>query len=181
MLKFSEQQILDCNPFGYGCAGGWPENVFTGWMIPQQIHAIERLSYAAPPKDYIQSRNGTCNPNSATASNAYPVGTVTWYSATNNPSAYVNGLKNGPILVYIEADSLIFQGYSSGIINSSCCYAGYLNHVLVLVGWRVDAQKSAWIIRNSWGTDWGVAGYAYIKMSNIGDGVCGEQVKGFGM
>lgn len=169
MLKFSEQQILDCNPYGFGCGGGWPEDIFTGWMIPQQVHAIERLNYAAPPNDYIQGQNATCNPNSATGSAAYPVGSLTWYYATNNPSVYVNGLKNGPMLLYLEADTYTFQGYYSGIINSSCCFAGnVLNHVVVLVGWRVDAQQSAWIIRNSWGTGWGVGGYGYIKMTNTG-------------
>jgi hypothetical protein len=97
MLKFSEQQILDCNPFGYGCAGGAPDYVLSGWMIPQQVHAIERLNYAAPPNDYIQGVNPTCNPNSATGSAAYPVGSLSWYFASNNPLAYVNGLNNGPI------------------------------------------------------------------------------------
>jgi C1A family cysteine protease len=86
------------------------------------------------------------------------------------------------MLLYLEADTYTFQGYYSGIINSSCCFAGkVLNHVVVLVGWRVDAQQSAWIIRNSWGTGWGVGGYAYIKMTNTGSGVCGEQNYAFGM
>lgn len=152
MKKFSEQQIIDCNPSRWGCNGGWPEDIFALWMIPQQIHAIERLNYAAPPNDYITGQNTTCNPNSAAGSDAYPVGSLTWYAATNNPSAYVNGLKNGPMLVYIEADTYTFQGYRSGIINSSCCFSGRsLNHVVVLVGWRNDAQQSSWIIRNSWG------------------------------
>jgi C1A family cysteine protease len=48
---------------------------------------------------------------------------------------------------------------------------------LQLVGWKIEAQKSYWIVRNSWGDDWGQQGYIYIKMTNFGYGVCGEQYK----
>ena len=182
MLKFSEQQIIDCNPWGSGCSGGWPEDMFDLWMSPGQVHAIERLTYAAAPLDYIAGQNATCNPNGAAASAAYPTGLVRWYSATNAPVNYVNALVSGPLVLYIEADTAVWQGYRSGIINSSCCFAGYvLNHAVLLVGWKVTAKQSAWIIRNSWGTGWGVGGYAYVKMTNTGYGVCGEQYQGFGI
>ena len=34
LVKFSEQQIVSCNPMRYGCNGGWDDYVFTQWMIP---------------------------------------------------------------------------------------------------------------------------------------------------
>ena len=43
-------------------------------------------------------------------------------------------------------------------------------HMIVLVGW--DDSKGAWLMRNSWGTDWGDDGYGWIKYgsNNIGMG-----------
>lgn len=82
----------------------------------------------------------------------------------------------------IRADTTIFQYYKSGIINNSCCLANklLLNHVVVLVGYSIDVDgHSAWIVRNSWSTAWGVAGYGYIKITPQGDGVCGEQNYGY--
>lgn len=35
-----------------------------------------------------------------------------------------------------------------------------IDHDVILVGW--DDSKSAWIMRNSWGTGWGDGGYAWI-------------------
>ena len=32
-------------------------------------------------------------------------------------------------------------------------YLGTLNHAVTLIGW--DDSKSAWLIKNSWGTGWG--------------------------
>ncbi len=48
------------------------------------------------------------------------------------------------------------------------------NHVVTLVGW--DDQRQAWLIKNSWGTDWGAkaggpeAGYAWVAygQANLG-------------
>jgi len=46
------------------------------------------------------------------------------------------------------------------------------NHAVFLVGWTTDA----WIIKNSWGTDWGNAGYVNVSMNTNYD--CGI---GFGL
>ena len=39
-----------------------------------------------------------------------------------------------------------------------------IDHDIILVGWQDDLSKSggAWILRNSWGGDWGVGGYMAI-------------------
>jgi cathepsin K len=42
------------------------------------------------------------------------------------------------------------------------------NHVVVIVGW--DDEKEAWLVRNCWGDDWAMNGYAWVSYytSNIG-------------
>ena len=52
-----------------------------------------------------------------------------------------------------------FFGYSSGVYtaNPSTGVAG--GHCIVIVGY--DDSKQAWLVRNSWGTGWGMAGYCW--------------------
>jgi hypothetical protein len=40
--------------------------------------------------------------------------------------------------------------------------AGNLHHSVLLVGWTQHQGKEYWIIRNSWGPNWGQGGYAYM-------------------
>ena len=35
------------------------------------------------------------------------------------------------------------------------------NHIVIIIGW--DNYKQGWLIRNSWGKNWGDDGYAWIK------------------
>jgi len=42
------------------------------------------------------------------------------------------------------------------------------NHAVVLIGW--DDAKKAWLVRNSWGENWGEDGYAWIRYGYTGIG-----------
>ena len=47
------------------------------------------------------------------------------------------------------------------------------NHAVVIVGYNADYVTPYWIIRNSWGPNWGANGYLYIKwgLSAVGTAV----------
>jgi aminopeptidase C len=63
-----------------------------------------------------------------------------------------------------------FTQYSGGVFSGCPSYSAlYLNHAVLLVGYN-DATSS-WLIKNSWGTDWGESGY--IRVSYTYDcGLC---------
>ncbi len=73
-------------------------------------------------------------------------------------------IAEGPVSVAIEADSFVFQFYSGGILNSDACGTN-LDHYVVAVGYGVDPNKGEYyIVRNSWGTSWGMKGYINIAI-----------------
>lgn len=39
-----------------------------------------------------------------------------------------------------------------------------LNHAVAITGWMIKDNKNFWIIRNSWGREWGDNGYFYIEI-----------------
>ncbi|GJP71081.1 hypothetical protein CLOP_g1942 [Closterium sp. NIES-67] len=86
-----------------------------------------------------------------------------------------------PVIVHIEASAPSFQDYDGrGKYADEACFSGHLNHVVLVVGFlsaNFDPSNSAmpppfWIIRNSWGTQWGDQGHMRMDIRS-GDGICG--------
>ena len=79
-----------------------------------------------------------------------------------------------PVSVAVQADDTVFQLYKSGVITSGC--GDKVNHGVVAVGYDSFDGVEGYIVKNSWGTIWGNAGYVYIgtdDSQNNGNGVCG--------
>mmetsp|Transcript_35777 Transcript_35777/g.6450 ORF Transcript_35777/g.6450 Transcript_35777/m.6450 type:complete len:98 (-) Transcript_35777:35-328(-) len=59
-----------------------------------------------------------------------------------------------------------FMHYKSGVYSSDNCgtLPSQVNHAVLAVGYGVtDDGEDYWIVKNSWGTDWGDKGYFKIK------------------
>ena len=70
-------------------------------------------------------------------------------------------LDHGPLAVAIDAGDYAFQAYRSGVVTSGCGLE--INHGVVIVGFGIDdVAGQYWIVKNSWGTNWGDAGYIKI-------------------
>lgn len=65
------------------------------------------------------------------------------------------------------------QGF---VYNDPNCFAnGILNHNVVVVGFNLLAPLPYWIVRNSWGSSWGEAGYMNLAIAG-GAGICGINI-----
>ena len=80
-----------------------------------------------------------------------------------------------PVSVAIQANLPSFQFYSKGIYNDSQC-AGELDHGVLVVGYGEDDNNvSYWLVKNSWGPNWGENGYIRMlrNVTNNTNGMCG--------
>jgi len=97
---------------------------------------------------------------------------ISWETAssTNEDTLATMLYNTGPLSTAMNADYLQF--YESGIISytSSQCNPETLNHGVTLVGYGVSGITEYWIVKNSWGANWGEEGYFRIAK---GSGVCG--------
>jgi len=78
-----------------------------------------------------------------------------------NEDALGDAIQTGPVSVAIEADQSIFQFYKSGILDGNC--GKNLDHGVLAVGYKSDANKGYWIVKNSWGASWGNQGFVWIR------------------
>ena len=155
----SEQWLVSCNTKGYGCNGGWWAHNFhagtkgkcggTGAVLEQDFpYQARDLSCSGPYPHIYLLKNWDYVKNS----NSVP-------SIDSIKQAIYN---NGPISAAIHVDNA-FRAYKSGIFNSND--PSTVNHAITLVGWKDDPDVTNggyWILRNSWGDDWGEDGYMRI-------------------
>ena len=79
-----------------------------------------------------------------------------------------------PLSVAIQANLPLFTFYKSGIITAEDCGTS-VDHGVLIVGYGTENGQDYWIVKNSWGEDWGDKGYVKIgRSSSTNDlGVCG--------
>ena len=79
----------------------------------------------------------------------------------------------GPLAVGINGGLESFFNYWTGVYDDPEC-GGQLNHAVTLVGYGTDDSYSPpldyWLLKNSWGKDWGEGGY--IRLAR-GRNLCG--------
>ena len=52
-----------------------------------------------------------------------------------------------------------FQLYNSGVYYNPKCSSKALNHAVLAAGYGTQGGQEYWLVKNSWGTDWGDDGY----------------------
>lgn len=152
---FSEQYLVSCNADGWGCNGGWFAHDYHQWKYIVGEPGPGSVYESVFP---YRASDVPCNPPH---SHAYVING--WKYLSKNGVPTTNAIKNaiynyGPVsaAVYVGSD---FQGYTGGVFSTT--QNGSINHAIVLTGW--DDAGGYWILRNSWGSNWGVGGYMYIK------------------
>ncbi|XP_072418123.1 digestive cysteine proteinase 2-like [Chiloscyllium punctatum] len=67
----------------------------------------------------------------------------------------------GPITAVINASLKSFQHYKGGVYYDENCN-GYVTDEVLVVGFGIEDGMKYWLVKNSWGTDWGDDGYIKI-------------------
>jgi len=172
--RLSPQQLLSCCNAARGwvnetgCDGGWFDSAYS--YVVKVGGLVREVQY--PYHSYEGGDVGECRMTRALASSEAVLTLTkspvtgfyeTGFETEDDMARFV--LESGP--VYAALDATSFLSYESGVVSS--CGDDYdTNHAVQVVG--VNVPEKYWIVRNSWGVDWGLGGYAHVR---FGSNMCG--------
>ncbi|KAI9304988.1 hypothetical protein BJ944DRAFT_249420 [Cunninghamella echinulata] len=87
-------------------------------------------------------------------------GAVTSYKmvSSGDENALMEALKLGPVATAYNADTQEHSYYRSGILDIPNC-GNTPTHAATLIGYGNEGGKDYWLLKNSWGANWGEKGY----------------------
>jgi len=175
LTSFSEQMIVDCShaccevegeaSCNSGCEGGWMWTAMSDVISWGGVNTEEEYPYVGEDE--------SCKMNNQTLQ-----AKVKNYTCVGTDEGQIAAflVANGPLSVALNAG--LVEDYTTGIIDpwfpTEECDPTTLDHAVLIVGYGVDTEfdfdTPYWIVKNSWGADWGENGYFRIYR---GDGCCG--------
>eukprot|EP00727_Mastigamoeba_balamuthi_P012036 m51a1_g7455 hypothetical protein (907) ;mRNA; r:121709-127094 len=162
VVVVSPQNMVDCASYA-NAGGNWDGcrgfNVVD--MLAEIADAGRRGGGVALESQYpYRNQMGRCQkslyqPGAVTAESYF----TERFDEAEGSSLYSRLMQYGPLGIGLNAGML--QGYRGGIVRqgSGCLYTqqGYYgpDHAVTLVGWGQENGVKYWLIKNSWGADWG--------------------------
>jgi Pyruvate/2-oxoacid:ferredoxin oxidoreductase delta subunit len=160
LQTLSVQQCTACTYTYNGCDGGWPHDAY--------VNAIQNRNGIDLDADYPY--------NIAMAGNCKFGPTGNCDKPVTDDKGFVSPKKGalqslldstGPVSVCVAAES--WQTYTGGILKSC---PGSVDHCVQAVGYTTSGAEPYWLVRNSWGTGWGIQGYIYLDMTASSGDIC---------
>ena len=164
LVSLSEQNLMDCSTEegNHGCKGGLMDNAFRYIIKNGGIDTEESYPYRAHDETRCLYKASDVG---ATMSSYKDI-------ERENVEALTRAIAEiGPISVAMDAGRPSFRLYKRGVYSERTCSSTKLDHGVLAVGYGTYEGTDYFLVKNSWGPAWGMAGYFMIERSN--ENMCG--------
>jgi len=164
LVSLSEQNLVDCSTAqgNEGCNGGLMDQAFQYVISNKGIDTEASYPYTATGPNACRFKRANVGAN-VQSFHDIPSG---------SESALLESVYARPTSVAIDASHQSFQFYNGGVYNEPRCSSSQLDHGVLAVGYGVyQSNTPYWLVKNSWGSSWGLRGY--IMMSRNKNNQCG--------
>ncbi|KAK1937578.1 hypothetical protein X943_003051 [Babesia divergens] len=172
LVQHSPQHLLDCTAANYNCESGG--NHESALKYAENEGICENLSYP------YSAKKESCKASSCVEK--FKVDGITKLDQATLEQHIAN---HGPALVAVIL-TRDFMEYSSGIFDGLC--ESKRLHSVLIVGYGVNKRTNHkfWIVKNSWGPNWGYGGFYKLSREPQGiftrpDSFCGVNNHAFGL
>ena len=164
---YSVQYLMDCDEVNWGCEGGWMLDAYT---YTSEHGIIAWVDYA---RTYNAKKNA-CKVPDYFVQRFYNGGGIEEDSITNQRMKEV--VSKQPVGVAMASNLHCMIPYKDGILTEKDCKCSNaskmeVNHAVTVIGYGksdVEGCDEYWIIKNSWGPDWGVHGTFKLCSDRVG-------------
>lgn len=172
-VSLSEQNLVDCvkgeklpsdqGECCSGCRGGLMDDAFQ-YLIDHESGGID--TETAYP---YTGRSGSCSFDAS--KDGASIGGWTGIKQGDEDALLDAVATVGPVSIAVDA-AMGWQLYHGGIMHPVLCSSNpkKMDHGVAIVGYGTENGTDYWIIRNSWGANWGEKGYLRIVR---GKNACG--------
>uniref|UniRef100_A0A667X6J6 Cathepsin S, ortholog 1 n=1 Tax=Myripristis murdjan TaxID=586833 RepID=A0A667X6J6_9TELE len=164
LVPLSPQNLVDCstNDGNHGCRGGYISKAFTYIIRNGGIDSAHFYPY--------EYRQGKCR-YSSKGKAGYCSGFKVLPRGDEKTLQQAVGTV-GPVAAAINAMLPSFHHYRGGEVDDEVsCNPRLINHAVLIVGYGTDRGEDFWLVKNSWGTAWGEAGY--LRLARNKNNLCG--------
>ncbi|XP_072101845.1 cathepsin F-like [Mobula birostris] len=155
LISLSEQELLDCGSKGNNCKEG---------RIDVAFEDVKKIGLVKEDDYPYEGKVSTCHQRQKKT--VVKIQNCIWLPENERAMQQYVAF-NGTISVLVTL--LPIQQYKGGIMKT-CSEMNKTFHAMLIVGYGIEDSTPYWIVKNSWGKDWGEEGYIRIYR---GAKVCG--------